>query len=103
MTYKKAIKSLEELKCYLPSEFTEKTTSYTEALDTAITVLMRYSENAPHLLPCICGRKRLQIWWDYVEGGWIYECPNCGRKSKLVKKRKELNKAWNDMIQGESD
>ena len=73
MTYKKAIKSLEELKCYLPSEFTEKTTSYIEALDTAITVLERYSEKSSHLMSRICDVKRLRCW------------------------------EWNDMIQGESD
>ena len=98
MIYKEALKSLEELKCYLPSEFTEQTTSYTEALNIAIKALERLTDK-PKLQPCICGRKRFKMWFQ--NGRMFYECPNCGRVSPPAKSQRGLVRAWNDMIQKE--
>ena len=100
MTYSEAIEQLRWYFEYDDGIAADNTTK--AAYQIAIKVLERHSEKPPHLMPCICGRKKLQLWWNYVDGGWTYECPDCGRKSKLVKKRKDLNKAWNDMIEKET-
>lgn len=96
MTYKEAIKRLKAI-----NKYDSLCQESHEALDIAIKVLERHSEKPPHLIPCICGRKRFSKWWNYSLGTWSMSCPNCGRTSDHVKHRKDLNKAWNDMIQKE--
>lgn len=50
-------------------------------------------------LSCICGRKRLETWHCTDGSGLMFlKCPNCGREGKSVKKKIDLNRGWNEMI-----
>ena len=54
----------------------------------------------PKRLPCTCGRKQLEMWFD-ATGHTVYlRCPVCGMQSPKVKYQTQLNKAWNDTVNG---
>lgn len=51
------------------------------------------------LLPCTCGRKQIDLWWDGVNYTWFYKCPKCGKRSPSHKTQIEVRKLWNKMIE----
>ena len=56
--------------------------------------------NRVKLLPCQCGRKRLQMWVDGGSpGGFFYVCPRCGRASLTGKTVNGARKKWNKMVE----
>ena len=66
----------------------------------------RLVKNQPYirLLPCTCGRKRVEEWLDYgfgVRDNHFYACPRCGKKSPPAKTMREAKRAWNEMIEKE--
>lgn len=52
----------------------------------------------PKRLPCVCGRKRLELWWSNnpIDRGWFLKCPNCGRQSQPERYKSRLNSVWNN-------
>lgn len=52
------------------------------------------------LLPCKCGRKRLEQWWR-AEGGTYFVCPNCGTKAQEGRNEREARENWNVLMEGE--
>lgn len=98
MTYKDAIRTLEILREY--GELNEKER---RAIALAVKRLKSSIKTTEKQLPCICGRKRLSKWWNYVLGTWSMSCPNCGRTSDHVEHKKDLNKVWNQMIRKEKE
>lgn len=50
------------------------------------------------LLPCVCGRKRIDCWYrnDHRE---YYRCVNCGLTSSTGKNNREAKLNWNKMIE----
>ena len=73
-----------------------------EALPTKI---VRDKYKPPKRLPCVCGRKQLDIWWSAEIGnkGPFLKCPNCGRTSPASEKQIKLNETWNKMIEEETN
>ena len=102
MTYSEC---LEILKNHRDSYKAEGLADTAEAFDLAIksveTAKRREDNKPPKRLPCICGAKRLTLWFNYNEGGMHYECPKCGREIPYVKHKSQLNAAWNKMIESE--
>ena len=52
----------------------------------------------PKRLPCVCGRKRLELWWSSnpIDKGWFLKCPNCGRQSQPERYKSHVNSVWNN-------
>ena len=52
----------------------------------------------PKRLPCVCGRKRLELWWSNnpIDKGWFLKCPNCGRQSQPERYKSHVNSVWNN-------
>ena len=69
------------------------------------TKVVRDRYKPPQRVPCICGRKQLEVWWSGEIGneGPFIKCPNCGRKSPVSESRNKLNETWNKMIGEEID
>ena len=56
------------------------------------------------LLPCVCGSKRREHWYTYVNGVEyaVLRCERCEREASGRTER-EARKNWNDMVRGESE
>lgn len=50
-----------------------------------------------NLLPCICGRKRLDKWTSAHEG-WQIRCPQCNRTGPWRKTLKGAKIGWNERV-----
>ena len=50
------------------------------------------------LLPCKCGRKRLEQLWRF-EGGTYFACPNCGKIAPDGRNEREARKNWNALME----
>lgn len=51
------------------------------------------------LLPCTCGRKRLEMW--YTPQGALFRCPSCGKHSEPANLEMKARENWNRLIRGE--
>lgn len=53
------------------------------------------------LVPCKCGRKRIEQWHKYIAGegreGFIYQCV-CGAEGKVKRTDNEARLAWNEKM-----
>lgn len=49
------------------------------------------------LLPCVCGRRRLVLWWG--NHGESYACPICGSEGESGKNNRQARLNWNKMIE----
>ena len=65
--------------------------------------LVKKQPPMPKLLPCKCGRKRIDEWRHYSSGfgsGYIRRC-DCGLRAEPGKTKREARENWNRMILGE--
>ena len=46
------------------------------------------------LLPCTCGNKRPEIWFNY-DGGY-YRCQKCGNTGIVASSKNAAKRNWND-------
>ena len=53
------------------------------------------------LLPCVCGRKKLECWCsvDAGVGYELYVCPNCDLEAPKGKTNRQAKLNWNAMIE----
>ena len=50
------------------------------------------------LLPCVCGKKRLSLW--YTQGKMqFYCCDECGLRSAPARSERRAKIHWNEMIE----
>ena len=56
----------------------------------------------PKLLPCICGCKRRNQWYDSAFGVTILSCERCWLTAS-GKNRTEAIIAWNSLVKGEEN
>lgn len=51
----------------------------------------------PRMIPCVCGRKRTETWWDSNKDnkGWFRKCYHCGFEGERVPTLIRLNYGWN--------
>ena len=84
---------------YYSKEWTDLIDLLNDAANT-IEALSKKSarKKPPKRLPCLCGRKQLEMWATGDPDGWFLKCPICGTKSKIVKYQCDLNAAWNEKI-----
>lgn len=49
------------------------------------------------LLPCVCGRKRIDLFYTFngLGSGRFYKCPKCGLTSNKGKNEREAKILWN--------
>lgn len=103
MTNREAIEILTDrarLADYLNSELVDGIDIM--AVNMAIAALEKQEQKTTEKrLPCSCGRKRLETWWSWDNDSWYLKCPVCGKKSSPVKKKSDLNTAWNNAVRGE--
>ena len=50
------------------------------------------------LLPCTCGRKRLELWYHMGGNGMYFACPVCGREGMTGKTERQARQYWNDCV-----
>ena len=103
MTYSECLEILQKRR---DQHVAEGLLNAAEAFDLAIksveTAKRRENHKPPKRLPCICGAKRLTLWFSYnKEGRMRYQCPKCGKYGPYVKYKSQLNAAWNEMIESE--
>ena len=48
------------------------------------------------LLPCVCGRKRIDSW--ITRDGYYYKCPVCGLMGMTGKTEREAKILWNKVV-----
>lgn len=54
----------------------------------------------PRLLPCSCGRKRIERWVNCEQDGpntLFYACPDCDKTSAPKPTEREAREAWNEI------
>lgn len=63
--------------------------------------LVKIAPPMPRLIPCICGRKRIDLYYGIVEDGVFghsYKCPKCGLTSVAGKTFRLARENWNDIV-----
>ena len=55
------------------------------------------------LLPCVCGRKRLSLWYMMGSGNEFYKCPNCDFAGESAKTTREAKILWNEAVEREKE
>lgn len=51
------------------------------------------------LMPCVCGKKRINLWCSSLNHTWFYICPECGRESQESKTKIGAKKNWNSLME----
>ena len=51
------------------------------------------------LLPCVCGRKRLSLWYKMGSGNEFYKCPICDFTGESAKTTREAKILWNEAVE----
>ena len=71
-----------------------------EAERMGYNLVPRYDRTKVKMLPCTCGRKRIECWYDQYR--WkFYKCPICGKKAESAKTDNEARENWNRMVTNE--
>ena len=58
-------------------------------------LLVPEEKPVPRILPCSCGRKRIDVWDDRCKV--FYACPSCGKESERKPTEREAREAWNEI------
>ena len=65
-------------------------------------ILTKKRKPLPKLLPCNCGRKRIDLWYQ-TPRGYVYKCPICGRKGIGGLTKQEARENWNKKVRSDEE
>lgn len=71
-------------------------------LARGICIAIKEKVKPERLLPCVCGSKRREHWYDSREKSRILKCSKC-KRAVSGKNEIEVHKKWNEMIKAEEE
>ena len=98
MKREEAIEILSDIRAEYNIFASQKEADRYRAISIAINDMRkRVYKRLPPLKPCVCGRKRIDLWLS-TDKTYFYMCPNCGRKAWSDETVRGARECWNNYI-----